>query len=203
MNAFHAVLVGLAGLGGLWVVLGIASSFNLKKVVCGSDGTLSTSKFQLVLWTVVIVFSYLTLFAFKAVDSQFIDLTLTPNLLIVMGISATTAVAAKGIAVGNATAAAKAKGLVVIPGAAGPVLLPGALPSLAGLFQADDGTPDLGKIQLMIWTMIGVCIYLAMVQYQLTHGIRKMPDIGQTLMVLMGLGNGTYLGKKIAGNGGS
>ncbi len=30
-----------------------------------------------------------------------------------------------------------------------------------------------------------------------------MPEIDQTPMVLMGLGHGAYLGKKIAGNGGS
>jgi hypothetical protein len=30
-----------------------------------------------------------------------------------------------------------------------------------------------------------------------------MPDIGESFLVLMGLGHGAYLGKKIAGNGGS
>jgi len=202
MGAFGAVLIGLGGLGALWVLMGVASSFNLKKLVCGSDGSLSTSKFQLVLWTVVIVFSYLVMFSFLGKAKNFADLGLPDNVLIVMGISATTAVVAKGIAVSNAAAAAKAAGIAVAPGS-GTVLVSRAAGAAAGLFQGDDGMPDLGKVQLMIWTLIGICIYLTKVHHQLVTQVRVMPDIDQTLMVLMGLGHGAYLGKKIAGNGGS
>jgi hypothetical protein len=202
VGPFQSVLIGLAGLGALWVVLGIASSFNLKKLICGSDNSLSTSKFQLVLWTVVIVFSYLVMFSFLGKAKNFADLGLPDNVLIVMGISATTAIAAKGIAVSNASAAAKAVGTPIVPGA-GTVVVSSAAGSAAGLFQGDDGMPDLGKVQLMIWTLIGICIYLTKVHHQLVTQVRIMPDIDQTLMVLMGLGHGAYLGKKIAGNGGS
>jgi len=202
MGAFHSVLIGIAGLAALWVILGIASSFNLLKLICGVDNTLSTSKFQFVLWTVVIVFSYLVMFSYHAKSADFSSLGLPQNVLIVMGISATTAVAAKGIAVSNATAAAQASNIAVIPGS-GNVIVPTAKPSAAGLFQADDGTPDLGKVQLLIWMLIGSCIYLTLIHHNLVVAKREMPDIDQTLMVLMGLGHGAYLGKKIAGNGGS
>ena len=202
MEAFQSVLIGLAGVAVLWVAMGIASSFNPAKLVTGSDGTLSTSKCQFVLWTVVIVFSYLVIFSYHAKAANFVGLDLPQNVANVLGISATTAVAAKGIAVSQATAAAKAMGARIIPGS-GAVKIPGAVQSLAGLFQADDGSPDLGKIQLMIWTQIGIVVYLVLIHHNLVTGQRAMPDIGESFLVLMGLGHGAYLGKKIAGNGGS
>jgi len=202
MDAFHSVLIGLAGVAVLWIIMGIASSLNPAKLVAGADGTLSTSKCQLVLWTIVIVFSFLVMFSFHAQGANFAGLDLPQNVAIVLGISATTAVAAKGIAVSQATAAARAMGATVIPGA-GVVTIPGAVKSLAGLLQANDGTPDLGKVQLMIWTLIGIVAYLVLIHHNLVAGQRAMPDIGESFMVLMGLGHGAYLGKKIAGNGGS
>jgi hypothetical protein len=233
MDKAHAIWIGLAALGVLYVIMGVASSFNLKKLVRGADGTLSTSKFQLVLWTIVIVFSYVVMFAFHAKDSKFADLGVPTNVLLVMGISATTAVAAKGIAVSNNTttngaantpppaaavvvAPAPPDGVIVAPLQA-PVVppqaanIPPAATGLAGLFQGDSGSPDLGKVQLMIWTIIGIGIYLAKVHYQLNNYTpptppafaRTMPDIDQTLMILMGIGHSAYLGKKIVSAPGS
>jgi hypothetical protein len=201
MNAHHAVLVGLAGLGVLWVILGIASSFNLKKLVCGADNTLSTSKFQFVVWTVVIVFSYIVMFAYHGKVSNFALLNFPTNVLIVMGLSATTAVAAKGIAVNAAATQAKAQGVAITPGL--PIRLPGDIESLAGLFQADDGTPDLGKVQLMVWTFVGIAVYITLLHHKLASHDRTLPEIDSALMALMGLGHGAYLGKKMASNGGS
>jgi len=73
-----------------------------------------------------------------------------------------------------------------------------AAPKLGGLLLDDDGAPDLSKIQLVMWTFIGVVIYLAKVGHQFESDVRQLPDIDRTLMILMGLGHSAYLGKKIA-----
>jgi hypothetical protein len=125
-------------------------------------------------------------------------------LLIAMGISVATTVSAKSIAVNSqaksdvaATAAASAGTPVPISPA-----------SQSGIFAGDSGTPDLGKVQVVLWTLITVGVFLSLVFATINqewpffkanasyHLI--LPDIGQTLMILMGLGHGSYIGKKIA-----
>jgi hypothetical protein len=70
----------------------------------------------------------------------------------------------------------------------------------------------LGKVQLVLWTLIAVGVFLSQVVDLLhypghcppganspcTVGNMGLPDISQTLMILMGLGHGAYIGKKIA-----
>jgi hypothetical protein len=77
------------------------------------------------------------------------------------------------------------------------------------LFKDSSGSPDLGKIQLMLWTLIAVGVFLSGVFANIHNpGVctpqgeckESLPDIGETLMILMGLGHGAYLGKKIAEN---
>ncbi len=75
--------------------------------------------------------------------------------------------------------------------------------------EDDDGAPDLGKIQLLAWTFIAVAVYLFSLSQQIAlreplrlltelPNVSSLPDIDGTLMALMGLGQGGYLGKKIA-----
>jgi hypothetical protein len=182
-------LAGLAGLAVLWVVIGIATSFNILKLFEGQDGRPSTSKFQFFLWTAAVVFSYLAIFATPS-KGQFVFTPLDgpcDNLLIAMGISGATAVTAKAIAANNA-----AKGLHPKP----------PLDGNGGIFEGDDGNPDLGKIQMVVWTLIAVGVFLAGVIHNVyaDSPSRDLPDIGQPLMILMGLGHAAYVGKKIAGN---
>jgi len=83
----------------------------------------------------------------------------------------------------------------------------------SGIFNGDSGMPDLAKVQVVLWTFIAVGVFLAGVATLLQHppvmvdaagktvfdlGKMTLPDIGQTLMILMGLGNASYVGAKIA-----
>jgi hypothetical protein len=92
---------------------------------------------------------------------------------------------------------------------ASPVTVP---TNKSGIFADDSGLPDLGKVQLVLWTLIAVGVFLSEV-FALIQNPNcprfdpkasssacnlGLPDIGQTLMILMGLGNGAYIGKKIA-----
>jgi hypothetical protein len=105
----------------------------------------------------------------------------------VLGLSAATAVTAKGITVGYVDSGKVDKSPANGDGTKG------------GLLKDDSGFPELAKVQLMGFTIIAVGIFLA----TLVHQIRsnpvqtQLPDIDTSLLVLMGLSQGGYVGKKL------
>lgn len=154
-------------------------------VIEGADGRSSTSKFQWALWTAVIVASYLTVWIARAVAGSPSRLPNLPaSLLTAMGLSSATMAAAKGITVTQTSASNPS---VVKPGTQG------------GIFADDNGYPDLSKMQLVAWTIIAVGVFVTEVAHQLAHlQLRDaLPDIDPALVVLMGLGQAAYLGKKL------
>jgi hypothetical protein len=171
--------------GGTWNPLIVAR---------GEDGRLSTSKFQFWLWTLVILFVYAALYAERAGRGYFAAIDEIPrNLLLAMGFSVTTAAAAKGITVSYIKTGQIIKDKAD-PATGGP----------GGLFQDDKGSPDLSKIQMMAWTSIAIGIYLVtllhLISFTPITEVKQLqlPDIDGALMVLMGLGQGAYLGQKLA-----
>lgn len=69
-----------------------------------------------------------------------------------------------------------------------------------GLFYDDHGYPDLSQIQLISWTVIGIGIFLLKTLSDVigsSGAVSGLPDIDQTLLMLMGIGQGAYIGKKI------
>ena len=199
-----AVLIGLAVLGALYLVTWITSGQpNPWKLVQGADGAASTSKFQWFLWIIVILFSYTVLWVLRARGGNWSAISEVPaNLLTVLGFSTGTAAAAKGITSGyiqsgrvaKTTAAQKA----AAPAAAGgPAQQPAA--SAGGILQDDTGTPELAKIQMTGFTLIAVGIFLATVIHQIVANpvITTLPNIDSSLLVLMGISQGGYLGKKL------
>src|ERR1035437_5052935 len=100
-------LVGLTGLMVFWIILRVAAGSNPSSIVIGEDGNPSTSKAQLVAWTAVIVFSYLAIYAVRIHMGQYSALPSVPeNVLIALGISGATSIAAKAIATNASTNAA-------------------------------------------------------------------------------------------------
>jgi len=207
-------LTGIGTLVVLYVIYGVLGhSWRLAKLYEGADGRPSTSKFQFLLWTVVVIFSFTGLFAARCrLDSCDVlsDLNQWPaHLLIAMGLSAGTVVAAKGITSAYVASGRIQKTEAPPPGTTlpTPASTPGTTPPTpsitrrgGGLFTNDDGDPDLSKVQLLSWTLIAVGIYLIQVGARLhqgTHSAMLLPDIDGSLMVLMGLGQGAYLGKKL------
>jgi hypothetical protein len=179
-------LDGWAVLGGLAAVVlffGSARAVSQRGaagLITGADGKSSTSKFQFFLWTAVIVFSYVALFVARWERGTIRPVGEIPtNVLITLGFSATTLAAAKAI-----TTAYVANGR----------LSPGSSVN-GGLLTDDAGQSDLAKTQLVAWTFIGVFVYLVTV-FKADPGA-GLPDIDGALMVLMGLGHGAYLGKKL------
>jgi len=186
---------GLLAIGSVYVIGGVlGGAWNPLKLVEGADGRPSTSKFQWLFWTVIVLYSYVVLYVTRArfgYDDAMAEIP--TNVLYAMGFSAMTLTAAKGITVGYVNSQRLTKTAARSPADA----------TISHLLTDDEGFPDLTKIQMMAWTVITGVIYLSRV-IQLTYAnihrdadLLQMPDIDKSLMLLMGLGQGTYLGKKV------
>lgn len=181
-------LVGVGSLFVLWVLYGVASDWNPWLLVQGADGRPSTSKFQFWLWTGGIIFSYSAIFSMKVAAGNYDPISEIPkNVLIAMGMSALSATVAKGITVGYVSS--------------GRITKPAPTPETSGvgaILQDDTGFPDLSKVQMIAWTLIAIVTYLIAVASRIhTGNFQGLPDIDSALMVLMGIGHGAYLGKKL------
>jgi hypothetical protein len=171
----------------------------LGQLVEGADGRPSTSKLQFVLWTGVVVFSWIAIYTSRVRHGNWLAVPDLPqNVLIAMGLSVATVTAAKGITVGYLMSQGQFK-TSVDPAKSSP----------SAVFQDDTGFPDLSKIQMLAWTLIAIATYFVTVWQQVgqigqgtlacsaSPSPCGLPDIDGALMVLMGLGQGAYLGKKL------
>jgi hypothetical protein len=187
-----AILIGVAFLFVLYAVTALFTHhWKPADLVRGFDGFASTSKLQWFLWLIVILFSYVALWVLRAWNGDYSALSTIPvNLLTVLGFSTATAAAAKGITSGYVQT-----GKMTKPGA------PAGAPAknTGGIFQDDGGGPELAKIQIMGFTTIAIGVFLATVFHQIAIGDLKdsLPNIDSSLLVLMGISQGGYLGKKL------
>src|SRR5438094_3008292 len=197
-----SLIIGLAGIGVIVLaLLFIARSQPDKSlagkvlsVIQGQDGRLSSSKFQWFVWTIAAVGGFSALFAARALRGASAgDIGVPANILIALGFSTATMATAKGI-----TTAYIAGGRV--DKSADKSSLKG------GILTDDDGIADLSKIQLITWTIIAIAIWIYLVLTRLGDiayaknldaASASLPDIPTALMVLMGLSQGGYLGKKL------
>jgi hypothetical protein len=164
----------------------------------GEDGRYSTSKFQFFVWTAVVVFAYVALFTVHwfrcGATCPAPSWQMASNVLLAMGFSVVTMATAKGV-----TSAYVYSGRVVKTPAMRPA-------RLSDLVAGDDfGIPDLAKVQMLIWTAIAVVSYLFTVNGAILAATdpTDFPNIDSTLMVLMGIGQGAYLGAKIVSSAGA
>jgi hypothetical protein len=193
--AQYAWVFGLLALVAVWAVCGIFAKWDIRKWWCGADGKPSTSKFQLLLWTAVVLFVYTTIAAkFFLLGKTIITDpkcgTFPSNILVVLGLSGATAAVAKGITVGYLNSGR----LIKTPDGNG-----------GGVLTSDEGGPDLSKLQITAWTCVAIIIYIIQFARIFPHLPTSradapgcdVPDIDTTLMVLMGLSQGAYVGKKL------
>jgi len=164
-----------------------AKSWNPWKLVEGADGLSSTSKLQWLLWIVVILFAYVILWVIRAKEGDYSAISAIPtNLLAVLGFSTGTAAAAKGITSGYVQSGRSAK-------------VGSAQGATGGVMTDDTGVPELAKVQMVGFTLVAVGIFLATLIHQLVHSpvVTTLPNIDASLLVLMGISQGGYLGKKL------
>jgi hypothetical protein len=184
-------IIGFAVLLLLWLFYRIsAGDWNILETTRGADNRWSTSKCQFFLWTVVALFSYASLYAARIGAGVLTtnDFNIPTNLLLAMGLSVTTAVAAKGITVSQLSDQTATKEHIDAKDA-----------QTGDLIKDDGGAIDLTKVQMLGWTIVALGAYIASVAYAVQHiqPTTKLPDIDTALMVLMGLGQGAYLAKKL------
>jgi hypothetical protein len=160
-------------------------------IAMGADGRLSSSKLQFLGWTTVVLYAYATLAIDRLGHVTCTGAMLPVNVLIAMGLSLTTAAGAKSIAVAYQNAGQNTPDPIT------------PTTSLSYLVMSDNGkTPDLPKIQMLAWTAVAIVVFLIdlVVNYR-GYATCKIagcfPDIDTALMVLMGLGQGAYLGFKL------
>ncbi|HYV11079.1 MAG TPA: IPT/TIG domain-containing protein [Pyrinomonadaceae bacterium] len=188
-----------------WILTGRLNPFSL---VIGEDGRPSTSKLKPFLWTVVMIFAYAALYSAKLKKGSIDPISNIPaNLLIAIGLDVATLVAAKGITESQIASGQVEKPPPITPTTATTVAAtanagPGAV------FQDDNGFPELTKIQTITWTGFAIVLYFVAVDAALKIVAAaqpgspavtdlSLPDIAPAMMVLIGLGNAAYLGKKL------
>jgi hypothetical protein len=142
--------------------------------------TYSLSKLQFYLWTVASLFAYSYL-VISRIHVQFATWPDVPSTLPgIIAVAAGTAVGAQLI-----TSSKGSKG-------AG-----GESPSFAD-FITSGGVVAADRVQMLLWTLLGVGTFLYAVLQIAPGNITDLPAVPERLLVLMGLSSAGYLGGKIA-----
>jgi len=154
-------LIGMATLLTLWALYSwMSKTWGPLEIIRGADQRWSTSKLQFFLWTIVALFSYASIYAARIGARHLEPLDVPANLLLAMGFSATTAVAAKGITVSQINGGASRQ--------------PADNPDLGDLVNDDGGAIDLTKVQMLGWTVIA----FVLVQRQMERFGVAVTEIG-------------------------
>lgn len=140
--------------------------------VAGVRRPYSLGRTQMGWWFFLIVISYNYIWLITA-DHD----TIPPSLMGLMGISAATALAATAIASRSAQ--------------------PGDTPSASrgwwrDLVADEKGDVALDRLQIVVWTFVLSGIFMTAVIWEL-----NMPEFNATLLALMGISSGTYIGFKL------
>ena len=163
----------------------------------------SLGRSQMAWWFFLIIVSYVMIWLISG-DQD----TMTPSLLVLMGISAGTALGAVLIdSTGGSTAlsqaaadrlalqAAQQNAQVAVNTAQATASAAPADPQTRGFFRDilsdSNGTGGLHRFQIFVWTIVLGIIFLVSVVTELS-----MPEFSATLLATMGISAGTYLGFK-------
>ncbi len=182
---------------------------------------ISLSKLQMAAWTVVVLSAFATAAAYNAGSAMFeggqvsaLAVNIPGELLLAMGISATSLVAAPALLslksqqdpAAGAEQDAQAKLGPDVSGN-GKVLTrkSPANASWADLVTGDElgnaGSPDLGKIQKVLITLLLLGCYVAYIFGQFSGSaerIGQLPDLDKSFVWLMGISHASYLAYKAA-----
>jgi len=170
----------------------ILSKRSLKEIILNDKGYPTLSKFQFLLWTLVIAFTYLSLQIIIVVGANYSDATYLlkdppVNLLALMGISVAVPLIAAG----------KTNRMKMIK-------KQDDSKAFGSMFLNLNGKLDLARFQMFLWTIIGIGIYLHTVFDEVftlnTSEQLFLPDVAPVLVFLMGLSQAAYLGQKYVGS---
>lgn len=172
------------------------------QLIIGQDNRYSNSQFQIAIWFLVLISTYLATVYLRTSRAgwDFLGRVNIPkNLLLLTGLSALTFGGAKGITSEKVKAATSAAN--PDPKPAAPV---GGENFWKNLVQNDKGSFDLGDFQMIVVTLLAVVMYLVLISHFLGsiefRNAVDLPDVDTTILAAFGLGQGAYLTKKAAGD---
>jgi hypothetical protein len=186
LATISALVLGAIILALVWKGIGIykiggqayspASSFFLDQ----QTNSYSLSKFQLLAWTGVAVFSYIFVFFCRTlIQWNFTFPAIPSGWPTLLGLSAATTVAAVGITSNHGS-----KG-------AGPIS-----PSMAD-FITSGGLVASDRFQFFVWTLVGCAGFLVLVLSQDPSTLKDLPVVPEGFLYLMGISATGYLGGKL------
>jgi hypothetical protein len=146
----------------------------------------SLSRFQMAFWSFLVIAAYMFIWLITGELN-----TITGSVLALLGIGSATALGASLIDSGKPTAEATAAGDGT-PQAAPPPSAPAVSQGFLHDILSDDMGISLYRFQLFAWTLVLGVIFVASVYKGL-----QMPQFSTTLLGLMGISSGTYLGFKV------
>jgi len=149
-----------------YLFLHLAKTTSLLRTA-GLDSCFSLAHSQMAFWTLFICSGYVLIYL---ITLEMPDLN--SSMLILLGLSAGTALGGKVIDAGKPVPKTKGK-------------------FLEDILQDADGY-TVARLQIFIWTLVMAGIFISNVYSKLA-----MPEFGGTLLALMGISSGTYLGFKI------
>jgi hypothetical protein len=219
-NALAVLWIEVAALTALMIAVGVSVTQRYWGILINERNVMSLSRFQAVLWTVLILADYATILLGRAwqgmslVDAK--DL-LRPDLLMLMGISYASAV---GTSIVHANKAGKPTPANAVADAQTNLNDPaGNFTAAQGvmyknkdlsdanvgdLFQGDEladaHTTDLSKVQMFFFTIVSAVVFLGTADAMFTNmksiGDVLIPQLPENLIALMGISHAAYLGNK-------
>jgi hypothetical protein len=220
-NAIAVLWIELAALTALMITVGVSVTGRVWGILINERNVMSLSRFQAVLWTVIVLADFATILLGRAWQS--LPLTdvkdlLRPDLLALMGISYASAV---GTSIANANKSGKPTPVTAVRDAqtnlndqAGNfTAAQGVLyknkdvsdASIGDLFQGDEladaHMTDLSKVQMFFFTIVSAVIFLGAADAKFTYmksiGDKLLiPQLPEALISLMGISHAAYLGNK-------
>jgi hypothetical protein len=160
----------------------------LVEVSKGHSGRLSLSNFQVLVWSVIVLFAYI----FVWITTGFV-LEVANDILGLLGISTVTTAVAKGVAV---TKQRDQKGVGPGETVAEPVTAQSNGHTILALSElvSSEGRLDVLRFQMLGFNMFAWIYTLSVVLYT-----QALPTIPESLFLLLGISNGGYIGGKVAG----
>ena len=158
----------------------------------------SLPRFQVALWTAIIIFAFAGIALFRLFSGVDIPASMPSNIFLVLGLTATTLVA------GTALSEFKYAGATP-PDVPATKEIPSdkvrkKLPKFKTMLMEYDKI-SLSRFQMFAWTWVGIISYLGLVFLEVNKHLYDsggliVPDLPTLLIVLMGIGQGAYLGTK-------
>ncbi len=177
----------------LMIAYGVVSFIGVRAGMlldAGSGTSLSLGRFQMFVWTTLVIFGFLLIWSITG-DAD----TVTSQCLVLMGISAATAMGARPV---DASRDATMQKALVDQGTATAAAADAVKQQRYGtggyfldLLEDADGVISLHRMQILVWTLVLAAIFAIDVWRDLA-----MPQFSDTLLALMGVSGGTYVGFK-------